>query len=114
ASNEGIGGTGVFLAKTGVNLEFKNINAGSDKIIVTNDAANNEIDIDVNEANLNITSAQIEDGTISTLDIADNAVTAANILNATILAEDLNQMDATDGQVLKWNGTASAWIATDD
>lgn len=46
ASNEGVGGVGVFIQKTGVNLEFKNINAGSSAITVTDDAGNNEIDID--------------------------------------------------------------------
>ena len=64
ASNTGTDGTGIFVQKTGVNLEFKNINAGSDKITVTNDAANNEIDIDIDETNLNIDAAQITGLTI--------------------------------------------------
>jgi hypothetical protein len=51
ASNVGIGGVGIFKQKTGVNLEFKNINAGSNKVTVTNDAGNNEVDIDVTPAN---------------------------------------------------------------
>jgi len=38
--------------------------------------------------------------------IANNAVTSAKILDGTILAADLNQMGATNNQVLKWNGTA--------
>jgi hypothetical protein len=49
----GVGGVGVFKQKTGVNLEFKNINAGSSKITVTNDVPNNEIDIDVSEGSIN-------------------------------------------------------------
>lgn len=52
ASNVGVGGVGVFKQKTGINLEFRNINAGSSKITVTNDSANNEIDIDVAQANI--------------------------------------------------------------
>lgn len=56
ASNVGVGGVGVFLQKTGVDLEFKNINAGSGKITVTNDAVNNEIDIDVDESALTLDS----------------------------------------------------------
>lgn len=52
ASNVGAGGVGVFKQKTSVNLEFRNINAGSSKITVTNDASNNEIDLDIVEANL--------------------------------------------------------------
>jgi len=52
ASNVGAGGVGVFKQKTGVDLEFKNINAASSKVSVANDAGNNEVDIDVVEANI--------------------------------------------------------------
>lgn len=51
-SNIGTGGVGIFKQVTGVNFEMKNINVGSNKITVTDDTANNEIDIDVNEANI--------------------------------------------------------------
>ena len=54
ASNVGVGGVGVFKQKTVFNLEFKNINVASTKLSVTNDAANNEIDLDVIEANLTL------------------------------------------------------------
>jgi len=47
ASNVGTGGVGVFKQKTGVDLEFKKINAGSSKITITDDVANNEVDIDI-------------------------------------------------------------------
>lgn len=49
ASNVNVGGVGVFKQKTGVDLEFRGINAKSSKIVVTLDAANNEIDIDADE-----------------------------------------------------------------
>jgi hypothetical protein len=45
-----------------------------------------------------VTSAKIADATIATADLANGAVTAAK----------LDQMAATNGQVLKWNGTAWA------
>ena len=71
-----------------------------------------------------ITSDKIDDGTITADDLAagaveqDNlasgAVTTDKILNNTIVAEDLNQMSATDGQVLKWDDTNSTWAADDD
>lgn len=54
ASNVGTGGVGVFKQKTGVDLEFKKINAGSSKITITDDTGNNEVDIDVSEANLTL------------------------------------------------------------
>lgn len=47
ASNVGTAGVGVFKQKTGVNLEFKKVNAGSLKVTVTDDVANSEVDVDV-------------------------------------------------------------------
>lgn len=55
ASNLG-SGVGVYKQKTGVNLELKSINAGSNKITITDDTSNNEIDIDVAQANLSLGS----------------------------------------------------------
>ena len=51
ASNIGTAGVGVFKQKTGTNLEFKKINAGSNKITITDDVVNNEVDVNVVEAN---------------------------------------------------------------
>jgi len=56
ASNVGIAGVGVFKQKTGVNFEFKKLNAGSSKVTLTDDTGNNEIDIDVSEANFTVFS----------------------------------------------------------
>ncbi|HEX4662468.1 MAG TPA: hypothetical protein VH144_02545, partial [Candidatus Saccharimonadales bacterium] len=53
ASNVGVGGVGVFKQKSGVDLQFKNVNAGSSKISITDDTTNSEVDVDVVEANLN-------------------------------------------------------------
>ena len=52
ASNIGVGGVGVFDGKVGVDLQFKNINAGSNKVSITDDLANNEIDIDIVPGNI--------------------------------------------------------------
>lgn len=52
ASNVGVGGVGIFKQKTTTDLEFKNINVGSNKLSVTDDVGNNEIDLDIVEANL--------------------------------------------------------------
>lgn len=56
ASNIGTGGVGIFKQKTSSNLEFKKLNAGSSKITITDDTGNNEVDIDVNPANITHTS----------------------------------------------------------
>jgi hypothetical protein len=47
ASNVGTAGVGVYKQKTGVDLEFKNINAGSAKVTITDDIGDDEVDIDV-------------------------------------------------------------------
>ena len=47
ASNVGTAGVGLFKQKTGVDLEFKKLNAGSAAITVTDDVANNEVDVDI-------------------------------------------------------------------
>ncbi len=54
ASNVGAGGVGTFDAKTGVNLGFRNIAAGSSKISVTLDAVNKLVNIDTVEGNLDL------------------------------------------------------------
>lgn len=86
ASNVGVGGVGVFKVKSGVDLQFKNINAGSSKISVTNDAVNNEIDIDVVQANLSITESQISDlGT--TVLLTSDIGSSVQAYDATILVD---------------------------
>ena len=54
ASNAGVGGVGVFHQKTGVDLQFKSINAASSRVSVANDAANREVDVDVVQSNLDL------------------------------------------------------------
>ncbi|MEH2392257.1 MAG: hypothetical protein V7K21_11575 [Nostoc sp.] len=79
ASNVGVGGVGVYKQKTGVNLEFRNVNAGSSKITVTNDTANNEIDIDIAEANLTLVNLG---GTLSIAKGGTGSTTASSALGA--------------------------------
>jgi hypothetical protein len=52
ASNGGTGGVGIVLTKVGIDLPFKSINVGSNKLSVTDDAVNKNVDLDVVEANV--------------------------------------------------------------
>jgi len=52
SSNVGTAGVGIFKQKTGVDFEFKKINAGSNQVTITDDVANNEVDIAIVEANI--------------------------------------------------------------
>lgn len=47
ASNVGSSGVGIFKEKVGVEFKFKKINALSSRVVITDDTANDKIDIDV-------------------------------------------------------------------
>jgi len=89
ASNIGVGGVGLFKQKVGVDLQFKNINAGSNKVTITDDTGNNEIDIDIVPGNI-LTSTLNNDANFADdqnlwLNItADTGTTAANTTTDTI------------------------------
>lgn len=51
-SNAGTSGVGVYAAKTGVDLQFKNINPSSSKLTVSDNIAQKTIDVDVDESSL--------------------------------------------------------------
>lgn len=77
ASNVGSGGVGVYRQKTGVNLEFKNIAAASNRIAVTNNTGNNTVDIDVQTANLGLTSSSVGLGNVNNTSDANKPVSTA-------------------------------------
>lgn len=126
ASNQGVGGVGPFNAKVGVDLQFKNINAGSSKITVTNDAGNKEIDIDVAQANLTLSSlgGSITDAQYpntpsgKTYNIDTNTVKHSTTnAQGDLLAYDTTAVKyiriprGTNGQYLKATATDVAWSA---
>nr|WP_322719599.1 hypothetical protein [Nostoc sp. ChiQUE02]MDZ8232636.1 hypothetical protein [Nostoc sp. ChiQUE02] len=115
ASNVGVGGVGVYKQKTGANLEFKNINAGSSKISITNDTANSEIDIDINEANLTLgnlagTLAIAKGGTGSTT--ASAALTALGAASSSSLTTHTSDTSNPHGTTAAQVGNTTAqWNA---
>ncbi len=71
---------------------------------------NNTLDV-VNPNGPTVT-VNVKDASIGATQIANNAVTSAKILNGTIQFTDIGQNSATNGEVIKWNGTA--WTADAD
>jgi len=95
ASNVGVGGTGLYLQKVGVGLQFKNINAGSNLISITDDVANSEVDIDVNQANIVITESQISDLQAYSLTDTTDHTLFSNIGTNSHAAIDAHIVDGT-------------------
>ncbi len=121
-SNEGTGGVATFIQKTGTNLEFRSVNTGSNKITVIDDAANNEIVIDVVDANLALAGTQVSyDPTSSGLTATDTqaaidelAGTAggANLSNTDLIQTGGNRTYDLDNQDLYFVGAGSVGIGT--
>lgn len=69
-SNVGVGGIGIFKQKTGVNLEFKNIN-DKEGIVITDDVGKNEIDIGLNIISLDTdNSPDLSSDFVATYDVS--------------------------------------------
>jgi hypothetical protein len=113
ASNVGVGGVGVFKQKTGVNLEFKNINAGSNKVTITNDAGNNEVDIDVAPANFTgIPESAVTNLTTDLSGKTDKSTltTKGDIYAATGANTPARVAVGTNGQVLTADSTQATGV----
>lgn len=101
ASNVGVGGVGMFKQLASKILEFKNINAGSSKISITDDVANNEVDVDINEGNVNILNlsgapASTVVGISDTQTLTNKTINdcSGNTFSVNILEADLIQNNA--------------------
>jgi hypothetical protein len=109
ASNQGVGGVGVFKQKTGVDLEFKNVNSSDNKISVTDDVANNEIDITFNAGNVG-TSELNNDANF--IDAAGAPVQPADIADFETTTE-LNARDTANRDRANHTGTQTAATISD-
>ena len=99
ASNQGAGGVGLFDTKNGVDLEFKNINAASSKISVTDDGVNTELDIDLVPGNVLTSTLNNDAGFLSSI----TAESLASLLDIIITA-------VADNEVLSYDSGSGNWI----
>lgn len=76
-SNIGTGGVGVYKQKTGTDLEFKQIRAASNKVTVTNNAAANTVDLDVQTDNLGLTKEDVGLSNVDNTSDTDKPVSTA-------------------------------------
>jgi hypothetical protein len=90
-SNVNATGVGVFKQKTGVNLEFRGIAAGSTRIVTGLDGPNNSVLVDVVEANLSHSNIG---GLVSTAQIGADAVTYAKMQNVSATDKVLGRFSA--------------------
>jgi len=109
ASNVGVGGVGLFLAKSGVDLEFKTINAGSGRIVISNDAVNKEVDVDVNPASLDLGAlgGSLTASQIATASKQGGGAKVQMFGGGVVAANDCAKFDAA-GNVVSNGGPCSA------
>lgn len=110
ATNVGTAGVGVFKQKVSANLEFKKINAGTNKITVTDDTGASEVDIDVAEANLTLNNQggvlNVSKGGTGLSTITANALLKGNGTSPAALITA-----GTNGNILTMVSGAPAWAA---
>lgn len=106
ASNVGTGGVGVYKQKAGVNIELKNIAAGSNRVSVTNNAGNDTVDIDVVTANLGLTSASVGLGNVNNTSDANKPV--SNATQTALNAKADTATSITGATSLTGGGTLAA------
>lgn len=110
ASNVGTAGVGVFKQKTGVDLEFKNINAGSSKITINDDTGNDEVDIDVAETNVDHNAlSNLAVGDVHTQYVLRSILTANGDLFTRIAGVIARLGIGAEGQVLTAQGGLPVW-----
>ena len=108
ASNVGAAGVGLFKQKSGVDLQFKKLNAGSSKVTVTDDTANSEVDLDVNQANLDRNA--LGGGALTVANGGTGATTAAGARTSLELGTAATRNvpasgNAASGEVVKGDDT---------
>jgi Chaperone of endosialidase len=93
------------------NLQLKPDVVGATEIspaaVGTSELADNAVTT-VKITNDAVTTDKIADAAVGSAQLADNAVTTTKVLNGAVTGAKIAQSGATNGQVLKWNGTTWA------
>jgi hypothetical protein len=106
--NIGTAGVGVFDSKSGVLLQFRNINAGSSKVTVTDDSGNDEIDIDIVPGNINTSELNNDAGFLTSEN--DGSTTNETITDVSISNDSLLITEAA----VTWNVVLDAYLDNTD
>lgn len=101
ASNVGASGVGVFDAKSGVDLEFRNLASTNTLLSIALDAVNKVIEFTVNQANISITESQISDLKSYALQSALDALglTVTNHIGDTDIHFEMGDISITESQI---------------
>lgn len=119
ASNVGAGGVGLYKQKVAVDLQFKNINAGSSKLTVTDDPTHSEVDIDVVPAQINlddlgdVNAPTPANAYVVTWNTATSKWIASVIPAQSLALDDLTDVNApspNNNDALTWDNVTSKWI----
>jgi dihydroxyacetone kinase DhaKLM complex PTS-EIIA-like component DhaM len=102
------GGAGSTVAAgTGINVTT---NANTFTVINTGDTNPSDdittASVSGGDVNGPFSNLQLNAGVVTNTELANSAVSTVNIVNGAVTAAKLSDMGATNGQVLKWNGTA--------
>lgn len=99
ASNVGAGGVGLFKGKFALDLRFKNLNAGSPKVTVTDDVGNDEVDIDVDAGVEEYNADRIRSVNVDNSGLADGKTLRYNSTTTNLEYEDADTL-STQAQLL--------------
>jgi hypothetical protein len=105
-TNVGIAGVGIYKTKTGVDFKLKKINAGSNKVTITDDTTNDEVDVDVDQANFDLESLG---GSITTRSKLPSPVAYEDEANTFTLMQTITK--AAEASIAE---TLQQWKVADD